>query len=393
MHHHADIEPATDRTDHDSRGINEAKYVRICIMRLVPALSFRLDDPAGTPVDPRLLPLLEAIAASASLAAAVEARGISYRAAWGMLRDWRVRLGVPLVLLERGRGARLTAAGRRLLEAHQAAGRRLADVLPALAVEIGGTPRTASRAAPAHLKVAASHDFALVAFAGASVASDRLELDLSFMGSLRALEELDAGRVPVAGFHVPVGARGARELVPYLRFLDARRDRLVRFVDRDQGLILPRGNPLRVRTLSDVAARGLRFVNRQRGSGTRLVVDQLLARAKVGAREVAGYDREEFTHAAVAATVASGGADAGFGLCAAAAEYGLAFVPVMRERYFLAVRARDVDTPALARLRAALRTPAFAARVAGIPGYGADGAGALIGIAALTTKTRDRATP
>ena len=113
----------------------------------------------------------------------------------------------------------------------------------------------------------------------------------------------------------------------------------MRFVDRDQGLILPRGNPVQVKHFRDVAAKELRFVNRQRGSGTRLLIDQIIATAASTAASINGYRTEEFTHAAVAATVASGGADAGFGLRAAAAEYRLAFVPLVRERYFLAIRA------------------------------------------------------
>jgi molybdate transport repressor ModE-like protein len=362
-------------------------------MRILPALSFRLDDGASTPLDARLLPLLEAIAASGSLAAAVETRGISYRAAWGILRDWHARLGTALVLLERGRGSRLSATGRQLLEAHRSAQRRLADALSALTIEVGSAPRPPGRAAPLRLRIAASHDLALAAFAGEALARERLDLDLSFMGSLRALEEFDAGRVPVAGFHVPVGGRVARSRTPFLRFLDARRDRLVRLVDRDQGLILPRGNPQHVRTLAEAAVRGLRFVNRQRGSGTRLVVDQLLAAARIEPRRLAGYTREEFTHAAVAATVASGGADVGFGLHAAAAEYGLAFVPIVRERYFLAVRARGLEAPALERLRSALRAPAFAALLAGIPGYAGAGAGEVDAVAVLTARARDRASP
>jgi molybdate transport repressor ModE-like protein len=362
-------------------------------MRILPALSLRLDDGAATPLDARLLPLLEAIAASGSLAAAVDTKGISYRAAWGILRDWQARLGTALVLLERGRGASLTAAGRQLLEAHRAAQRHLAGALPALAIEVGGTLRPHGRGATLRLRIAASHDLALAAFAGEALARERLDLDLSFMGSLRALEEFDAGRVPVAGFHVPVGGRVARSRTPFLRFLDARRDRLVRLVDRDQGLILPRGNPQHVRTLAEAAVRGLRFVNRQRGSGTRLVVDQLLAAARIEPRRLAGYTREEFTHAAVAATVASGGADVGFGLHAAAAEYGLAFVPIVRERYFLAVRARGLEAPALERLRSALRAPAFAALLAGIPGYAGAGAGEVDAVAVLTARARDRASP
>jgi len=165
----------------------------------------------------------------------------------------------------------------------------------------------------------------------------------------------------------------------------------VRFADRDQGLILPRANPARIAGLADVAARGLRFINRQRGSGTRLLIDQILMHERIDAAKLAGYGNEEFTHAAVAATVASGGADAGFGLRAAAADYRLAFVPLVRERYFLAVRAKDLRSPAIARLTSFLRTPDFARLAHRFAGYRSGGAGSVTTLEALAAAGAERA--
>ena len=105
-------------------------------MRIVPTLSWTLANPAEA-LDPRLMPLLAAIRAKASLAAAVADRGLSYRAAWGLLRDYQHKLGAPLVELERGRGAQLAPAGEKLLAGQRAAARRLERILPALAVELG----------------------------------------------------------------------------------------------------------------------------------------------------------------------------------------------------------------------------------------------------------------
>src|SRR5213593_62425 len=99
-------------------------------MKLVPALAWTLEAESSEPLDPRLLPLLEAIGSSASLAAAVVLCGISYRAGWGLLRDYRRKLGAPLVRLERGRGAALAASGKRLIDAQAKATRRLARILP-----------------------------------------------------------------------------------------------------------------------------------------------------------------------------------------------------------------------------------------------------------------------
>src|SRR5204863_8131295 len=185
------------------------------------------------------------------------------------------------------------------------------------------------------------------------------------------------------GFHIAPSLYETSDLAPFRRLLHARRDRLIRLVDRDQGLILPRGNPERVRGFRELARRRLRFVNRQRGSGTRLLIDRLLADESVDPTALAGYANEEFTHAAVAATVASGAADAAFGLRAAAAEYGLAFVPRIRERYYLAVRASALAMPAVLRLIEVLRGSIFA-RIAGtLPGYRRGGAGTVVGVEAL----------
>jgi molybdate transport repressor ModE-like protein len=351
-------------------------------MRVVPSLLWRLEDESGDPLDPRLLPLLDAVAATRSLAAAVASCGISYRAAWGLLRDYRLRIGAPLVVLERGRGAKLSEAGQRLLDAREGAMQRLARVLPGLAIDIGPPP--AARAAPRRvLRIAASHDLALAALANGLPAEAGLQLEVSFTGSLHALTAFVDGRADVAGFHVPMSGAVRWDHAPFLAGLKVRRDRLIRFVDRDQGLILAPGNPAQARNFRDVARLRLRFVNRQRGSGTRLLIDRMIADERVNPAAIDGYGREEFTHPAVAATVASGGADVGFGLRAAAAEYRLAFLPLVRERYFLAVRAVDLRSAAVAGLIEALRAPAFARLARRLPGYRPEAAGAVVGIDAI----------
>jgi molybdate transport repressor ModE-like protein len=358
-------------------------------MRVVPSVVWNLEGEGVEALDARLLPLLRAVASSASLVAAVAECGVSYRAAWGLLREYQRKLGEPLVRLERGRGASLTASGERLVGAERAAARRLARVLPALAVEVGTATARAPRHAPGRLHVAASHDLMLAALAAALPARYGLELELAFMGSVPALEAFAGGRADAAGFHAPVAGRLDWDRAPLLRFLSKRRDRLLRFADRDQGLILPRGNPLRVRRLRDVADRRLRFINRQPGSGTRLLVDQMLARERIDPERIVGFANEEFTHRAVAATVASGGADVGFGLRAAAAEYRLAFIPQVRERYFIAVRARAIASGSVGALIEVLRSPLLARVARAFAGYRVDDAGAVVGIDAIGAELRE----
>jgi len=352
-------------------------------MNIVPTLVWKLEGETVEALDARLLPLLHAIAASASLAAAVVDCGISYRAAWGLLREYQRKLGEPLVLLERGRGASLTPSGERLIGVERAAMRRLARILPGLAAEISSAPRKEERAAMQQLRVAASHDLVLAALAAALPAGSGLNLNLSFMGSLHALKEFAEGRADVGGFHVPIAGRPDWDRSLMLRGLRARRDRLIRFADREQGLILPHGNPARVKSFRDIASQRLRFINRQRGSGTRLLIDQMIAYEKLNGSAIIGYGNEEFTHGAVAATVASGGAAAGFGLRAAAGEYRLAFIPLVRERYFLAVRARTVERAAVARLIHALRSPMFVRIARGFAGYRVDSPGSIVGLDAI----------
>ena len=182
----------------------------------------------------------------------------------------------------------------------------------------------------------------------------------------------------MAGFHVPEASAGSAAFAPYRPLLATRGLRLVRFVNRRQGLIVARGNPKRLLALADLAAKGARFINRQPESGTRLAFDRLLAAANLRPAQIKGYEAEEFTHAAVAATVASGMADAGFGIEAAARQHGLDFVPLADERYFLAVRAAALARPALRVLIEEMKGPAFRARLATLQGYSAAGAGDVV---------------
>jgi len=351
-------------------------------MRIEPRFAWDIVGESVEPIDGRLLPLLEAIAASASLAAAVAECGFSYRAAWGLLRDYERKFGTALVLLERGRGASLTSAGKGLVRAQRTAARRLARVLPGLVTDIG-PDRQGGEATPMGLRLAASHDLALAALREALPGETRLKLEVSFTGSLQAIQEFAAAHTDIAGFHVPITGCETLTLKPYLKWLRARRDRLIQFVERDQGLILPRGNPSKIRRFRDIATRKLRFVNRQPGSGTRLLVDQMIADAGIDPTAIDGYRTEEFTHAAVAATVASGGADAGLGLRAAAAEYQLAFVPLVRERYFFAVRAKHLESPAVARLIEVLKSPVLTKVVRHLAGYKTAAAGSIVGLDAI----------
>lgn len=340
-------------------------------MRLTPDVAWRTEERAARRLDPRLVPLLRKIRSHATLRAAVQQVGLSYRSAWDLLGAEARALGAPLVVLERGRGARLAPLAEQLLRADDEARRTLESARARLSFKVQAA------AARARLRCIASHDLLLAEFA--TVAA--LPLELTFRGSLDSVTALARGEADVAGFHVTLGAPASAS--PYLRLLKPRRDRLVRFAAREQGLIVAAGNPRKLRSLAQVAERRLRFVNRQRGSGTRALVEELLREASVAPAELRGYADEEFTHAAIAATVAAGRADAGVGVRAAAARFGLGFVPLRREQYWLAAHERTLVSPGGERILAALRTPSFERAARRLTGYDAAGAGEVVPLSAL----------
>jgi putative molybdopterin biosynthesis protein len=144
---------------------------------------------------------------------------------------------------------------------------------------------------------------------------------------------------------------------------------VVRLVHREQGLIVAPGNPLGLTGVADLTRAELRYVNRQRGAGTRALLDHELARLGIDATKVPGYSREEHTHLAVAAAVAADRADAGMGILAAARAFGLDFVPVAQEPYDLVLRTGELSDELLAPLWELLERPDFRADVEALGGY------------------------
>jgi molybdopterin molybdotransferase/putative molybdopterin biosynthesis protein len=223
--------------------------------------------------------------------------------------------------------------------------------------------------------VIGSHDLVLDLAASALRAADPLiTLASSNVGSLGGLVAVRDGLCHLAGSHLLDPATSEYTL-PYLDRVfgpgPASEVAVVRLVHREQGLLVAPGNPLGLTGIEDLARPGVRYVNRQRGAGTRVLLDHLLTGLGLAPDAIAGYAREEPTHLAVAAAVAAGRADAGLGIMAAAAPFGLDFVPVAREPYDLVVAPGALDGPQLAPLWALLRDPGFQASVEALGGYSA----------------------
>ncbi len=215
-----------------------------------------------------------------------------------------------------------------------------------------------------------SHDLVLDLAASALRAEDPLvTLASSNVGSLGGLVALRDGLCHLAGSHLLDPATGEYTL-PYLdRLLGEAEVAVVRLLHRDQGLMVAAGNPLGLGGIEDLRQDGVRYINRQRGAGTRVLLDYELGRRGISPDAVDGYAREEPTHLAVAAAVAAGRGDAGLGIMAAARAFGLDFVPVTREPYDLVVAATAMDSPLLAPLWALLRSDRFQAAVTDLGGY------------------------
>jgi putative molybdopterin biosynthesis protein len=216
-----------------------------------------------------------------------------------------------------------------------------------------------------------SHDLVLDMAASALRAADpSITLASSNVGSLGGLVALRDGLCHLAGSHLLDPETGEYTL-PYLdRIFGPDADlAVVRLVHRDQGLLLAPGNPLGLTGIADLTRPDLRYVNRQRGAGTRVLLDQELDRLGIDPGTIGGYSREEHTHLGVAAAIAAGRADTGLGIQAAARAFGLDFVPVAREPYDLVLRSAALEDEVLGPLWALLDEPDFRAEVEKLGGY------------------------
>lgn len=344
--------------------------------------SFQPDGQRGADVYNPLFELLSAVREHGSIQHAAKALGASYRHVWGALKHWEGVLGEPLVSWAQGQPARLTPFAQRMVWAEARARARLAPHIEALRAELERVLSEALDGTQQVITLYASHDLALPLLRERAGAEHRLHVELKFAGSVDALRALADGRCVVAGFHVPRLPAGgplfAKSLKPLLK---PGRHKLIGCATRRQGLIVARGNPRGIHTLRDLARDGARFVNRQSGSGTRLLTDQLLQTERIDSTAIAGYsDGTEDSHLAVAAAVASGSADAGIGIEAAALRYGLHFVPLAEEDYFLVCLRDALDSPAVLKLREVLGSASWQQTLQALPGYGADRAGQVLSL-------------
>ena len=224
-----------------------------------------------------------------------------------------------------------------------------------------------------------SHDMTLDLL-GSLLHRDNAALSLASanVGSLGGLQALRREEAHLAGTHLLDEDTGEYN-IPYIRrVLGDSEVVVVNLTYRDQGLIVPKGNPENIRTLSDLSREDVSFVNRQRGSGTRLLLDYELKLAGISVESIKGYDRDEYTHTGVAAAVASGIASVGLGILAAAMALDLDFVPLLKERYDLVIPRRYYESQLLQPLLQIIRRSDFQEQVTNLGGYDTSQTGQVI---------------
>lgn len=209
------------------------------------------------------------------------------------------------------------------------------------------------------------------------IADPALNMSSSHVGSMGGIMAVKRGEAHAAGVHLLDEATGGYNTAFIRRYFPQGGVCLVECVGRTQGLMLAPGNPKHITAVRDLTAPGLRYVNRQKGSGTRILIDYLCKKEGLNPADIYGYDREEFTHTSVAVQIASGTADAGMGIYSAARLYGLDFLPVCTEQYDLLIPDSAWDTEPVQRLLTVLQSPEFRARLERLGGYQLDRPGRI----------------
>ena len=326
-----------------------------------------------------LLAILAAVHATGSISGAARELALSYRHVWGELKRWEAELGQPLVRWVKGQPALLAPFGEKLLWSERRALARLAPQIEALRSELERAFALAFDDSAGVVTLFASFDEALPRLRDR--VGPQLHLDIEFTGSVDALAALNDGRCLLAGFHaLTASTLRSPTARTYRGMLKPGRHKLIGFARRAQGLITAAGNPLQLASVHDLVRPGLRFASGPRGSGTRVVIEELLAAAQIAPAEIAGFEGGERSHQAAAEAVASGQADAAFGTLPTAQAKGLHFLPLAEERYFLVTLAAHLKHPHVMCLLDALRSDGWRDTLDAIPGHAAERCGEVLAL-------------
>jgi molybdate transport repressor ModE-like protein len=316
-----------------------------------------------------LLNFLNEIRITGKIGHAAEREGMSYRHAWNLIEEWSAFFEAPLVERKQGRGTNLTAFGARLVWAGQRLQARLGPQLQNLAQELETEIIEFLPHSPEVIRVHASHGFAVSKLRELLRREANLRLDLRYVSNQNSLVSLAHGGCELAGMHLPQGELRKRSLAAIKHWLNSATHRVIGFVTREMGLMVKRGNPLRISSIGSLLDPAVRFVNRDPESGTRLLFDQILLQHNIDSSRITGYEQVEFTHLAVAAYVASDMADVSFGVEAAARQFDLDFIRLATEDYFFVCHKDLLKLDLMKRVLTVMQGKEFHAAVSQLPGY------------------------
>ncbi|HXR20083.1 MAG TPA: substrate-binding domain-containing protein [Steroidobacteraceae bacterium] len=316
-----------------------------------------------------MIDLLNEIRLTGKITRAAARAGVSYRHAWNLIEKWSNFFGAPLVERKQGRGTSLTPFGGKLVWAGQRLHARLGPLLQNLAQELETEISQFLPHASSTIRMHASHGFAVSKLRELLSREVDIEVDLRYVSNQYSLASLAHGACDLAGLHLPQGELRESSIAESRAWLIPSIHRVIGFVTREMGLIVKRGNPLGITSLERLLESSVRFVNRDPDSGTRRLFDQLLAQQGLDGTQINSYGQVEFTHAAVAAYVASDMADASFGVEAAARQFDLDFVRLVTEDYFFVCRKEFLEQESMKRVLSILRSEAFRQAISGLPGY------------------------
>ena len=210
------------------------------------------------------------------------------------------------------------------------------------------------------------------------VANSDCFMSSSHVGSMGGIMAIRRGEAHAAGCHLLNTDSGEYNISFMKKYFPRGGVKLIRCVGRQQGMMVARGNPLHIQKFSDIAREGIRYVNRQKGSGTRILTDYLCKQENLDTAAIYGYDREELTHTSVAAQIVSGSADVGMGIYSAAKLYDLEFIPICIEEYDLIVPDHAWETPQVQQMIEILKSEAFREKILSLGGYTIENPGEII---------------
>ncbi len=302
-----------------------------------------------------LTALLKDIDHGKTLIAACKKMGLSYRNVWQKLNDVERALGFKLMDRVRGHGSQLSEYAKYLIQ--------FTDDFDQQTMRLGQASLSHLEDGFAQFRAKAKNQWRMASSSDQVIQRAVMDIggfELITAGSGEALERLFNDEVDIAGFHVsdPQSSRIISKR------LNQEGMQVFPVFKRVQGLMVAKGNPLNIRAATDLLRSKVRFINRQKGSGTRLLLDTILSKEGIDSREIAGYENEEFTHSAIAMSILAKKADVGMGVKSIAMENGLDFIQLKDEIFFLAMGEELTANKELAKLMRKIR------KLSGeIPGY------------------------